>query len=186
MVLEHAQDQGRDLVALDMGTGSGAIALSLLDEGPFERLVAVDVSSEAVSLARANAERCGLIDRVDLRVGDLWRALSPDERFDVIVSNPPYVSTREMAEVQPEVGDWEPVAALEAGAEGLDLIGALVAGAAPHLVAGGLLCLEVGADQGPRVAELIERTVGLLDVRIRRDLAGRDRYVSARAGTGVG
>jgi release factor glutamine methyltransferase len=186
LVLEHTRSRGGGLTALDLGTGTGAIALSLLQEGPFDRVVATDVSRDAVALARANAERCGLLARLDLRVGDLWQVVARDERFDVVVSNPPYVSTGEMAELQPEVGAWEPRAALEAGALGLDHIEALVAGAPAHLRRGGLLALEVGAGHGPAAAGLAGGVEGLVDVRVDRDLAGRDRYVFAWAGTGAG
>ncbi len=185
LVLEHARGRGGRLTALDIGTGTGAIALSLLREGPFDRIVATDVSRDAVALARTNAERCGLMDRLDLRVGDLWQAIGGDERFDVVVSNPPYVSTGEMADLQPEVGAWEPRAALEAGPLGLDHIGVLVEGAPGHLRQGGLLALEVGAGHGPRAAELAREVEGLGDVRLGRDVAGRDRYVLARMGTGT-
>ena len=113
-VLEWAAGRG-DLVALDIGTGSGAIALSLLAEGPFARMVATDVSRGALELAAENARRTGLDARLELRHGPLWEPIGDGERFDVIVSNPPYVADAEGAGLQPEVAAHEPAGALFAG-----------------------------------------------------------------------
>jgi len=169
---------GPDLVALDVGTGTGAIALSLALEGPFRHVVATDASSEALSLARANTERADLSGRVELREGATWDPVLPGERFDVVVSNPPYVTLAEMATLEPEVGDWEPHEALTSGHFGLDLLSELVRGAQERLVEGGLLALELGAAQGAEVMAMAKEA-GLERPELRRDLAGRDRYVVA-------
>src|SRR5690606_9636720 len=121
------------LTAVDIGTGSGAIALSLAKEGPFARVVATDVSAGALEVARGNAERNGVADRVEFRHGALWDALEAGERFDVVVSNPPYVAESEREMLAPEVAEWEPAEALFAPGGGLDVLAALVEGAPDRL-----------------------------------------------------
>ena len=170
---------GEGLTALDVGTGSGCIALSLAHEGPFARVVATDVSGDALDVARGNAEAAGLADRVELRAGTLFEPLAPDERFHVVVSNPPYVAAGEAGELEPEVAQWEPGGALYAGEAGMDVLDALVAGVARHLEPGGLLALEVGLGQAEAVAGGIRAAGGFDAPRIRRDLAGRQRIVLA-------
>ncbi|NJD19558.1 MAG: peptide chain release factor N(5)-glutamine methyltransferase [Gemmatimonadetes bacterium] len=173
------------LTALDVGVGSGAIALSLLTEGPFSLVVATDSSAGALAGARENARGLGLEGRLDLREGTLFSALAPGEAFDVVVSNPPYVAEAEAAILEPEVGVWEPPGALFAGPDGMAVLRALVAEAARLIVPGGLLALEVGAGQVGLVVADIEAAGGYGDVRVRRDLAGRERVVLARrAGSG--
>ena len=176
-VLEWAAGRA-DLVALDIGTGSGAIALSLLAEGPFARVVATDVSRGALELAAENARRTGLGDRLELRHGPLWEPIGDGERFDVIVSNPPYVADAEGAGLQPEVAAHEPAGALFAGADGLDVLRGIAAGAVAHLSGGGLLAVEVGLGQGAAVAGMLERGP-FGPPRIVEDLTGRERIVLA-------
>lgn len=180
-VLAWAKAQGRgELSAVDLGTGSGAIALSLLVEGPFARVVAVDASEAALEVAVANVRGSGLMDRVELRRGSLFDALAEKETFDVVVSNPPYVAEAEMATLQPEVGEWEPREALLGGPDGLAVIRSIVTGAVHHMAAGGLLALEVGAGQAGPVTAEVESAGGYDEVRVRRDLSGRERVVLAR------
>lgn len=167
------------LSALDIGTGSGAIILSLAREGPFDRLVATDISPDSLAVASANAEGCGLASRVEFREGSLWAPLARGEHFDVVVSNPPYIAEAERAELQPEVRDWEPERALFAAGEGLAILAELVEGAPAHLEPGGLLALEIGAEQASAVASLIEATSLYGEPRIIQDLADRDRVVLA-------
>ena len=185
-VLEWASTRGPGLSALDLCTGTGAIAFSLAREGRFDRLVATDASRAALDLARENGERLGLLAAVEFRHGITWEPLGPGERFDVIVSNPPYVTTTEIDEVQPEVGGWEPREALVAGPDGLDVLRPLVEAAPNHLATAGLLALEIGAKQGPAILQLIHGTEGLEQARVEKDLAGRDRYVLAHAEGEVG
>lgn len=163
---------------LDLGTGSGAIALSLLREGPFEGAVATDSSQEALALAAANAEACGLADRLDLRRGPLWTPVGEGEEFRVIVSNPPYVADGEEETLAPEIRDHEPRDALFAGPDGLSLIREIVAGAPAHVARGGLLAVEVGLGQADAVADLF-RSAGFAAPRVAQDLTGRDRMVLA-------
>ncbi|HUF68156.1 MAG TPA: peptide chain release factor N(5)-glutamine methyltransferase [Longimicrobiales bacterium] len=167
-----------DLSAIDIGTGSGAIALSLAVEGEFGRLVATDVSADAIELARHNAQRCGVAGRIEFRHGELWADTGDDAGFDVVVSNPPYIAESERSSLQPEVRDWEPAGALFAGADGLSVVNAIVDGAWDQLNEGGLLAVEIGAGQGDAVRDrACER--GYAAVRIIRDLAGRQRIALA-------
>jgi release factor glutamine methyltransferase len=161
---------------LDLGTGSGAIALSLLHEGPFAAVVATDSSEAALAVAAANAERCGLADRLELRHGPLWAAVGEVEQFRVIVSNPPYVADDEETMLAPEIRDHEPRDALFAGPDGLSLIREIVDGAPGHLARGGLLAVEVGLGQADAVAGLF-RLAGFGQPRVAADLTGRDRMV---------
>ena len=166
----------------DMGTGAGAVALSLAAEGTWTRVVATDVSPEALSVAADNAERYDLGGHVEFREGSLFEPLEEGERFDVIVSNPPYIAEGEKGELQPEVRDWEPPEALFAGEDGLDVIRGLVAGAPKHLLSGGLLALECGLGQAEGIAADVQATGAFGAVRIRADLTGRPRFVTAERG----
>jgi release factor glutamine methyltransferase len=166
---------------LDIGTGSGAIALALAKERPDAHVDAMDASSAALRVARTNARRLG-ISNVQFLEGDLFRALDPGFRrgdgYDVIVSNPPYV-----AEGDPHLAElkFEPALALTAGADGLDALRAIVAGAPARLRAGGWLLVEHGASQGPAVRELLARA-GFGGIETRRDLAGLERASGGRHG----
>jgi len=184
-VLAWAAARSRDdLTAVDLGTGSGAIALSLLHEGPFVRVVATDASEDALAVAALNARTAGLEERLELRRGSLFEPLGRGERFDVVVSNPPYVAEAEASGLEPEVGVWEPAQALFGGVDGLEVLRAIVGGAGPCLRPGGLLALEVGAGQAGLVVTAVEGGGEYDDVSVRRDLAGRQRVVLARrAGT---
>jgi len=178
-VLDWAAGRGlRDGTALDLGTGSGAIALSLLTEGPFRKVVATDASADALAVAESNARRVGAPEGLELRQGDLFECVGGGEEFDVIVTNPPYVSDADRDTLMAEVRDHEPGSALFAGADGLTLIRDIVAGAPAHLAAGGLLALEVGLGQAGAVAALL-RESGYREPRVVCDLAGRDRMVLA-------
>jgi release factor glutamine methyltransferase len=185
-VLDWARARGVAGAALDIGTGTGAIALSLVGEGGFERVVATDASADALRLAAENAAQHGLRDRVELRHGDLWAALRPGERFAAIVSNPPYVAGSERATLAPQVVDWEPAAALFAAAEGYAVLDAIVADAARYLEAGGLLALEVGVTQAARVAQAIRDRAEYDEPRVIADWTGRPRIVAAECRTEQG
>jgi release factor glutamine methyltransferase len=181
VVLDWARRRAGDgttLSAADVGTGTGCIALSLALEGPFGRVLATDRSAAALELAAENTRAAGLEAAVELRPGD---GLAPlrGERFDALVSNPPYIADAERPALEPEVREFEPEAALFAGPEGLDVIRALVDGAGEHLRPAGLLALEVAADQTRVVQALIEREGGFDPPRVHRDLTGRPRIVTA-------
>ena len=182
-VLDWASAAGGSLGRVwDVGTGTGAVALSLAMEGSCTRVVATDLSPEALSVAADNVERHGLSGLVELREGSLFEPLEKGEVFDVIVSNPPYVAKGEKGELQPEIRDWEPPEALFAGEDGMDVIRQLVAGASDHLLAGGLLALECGLGQAERVATDVIATGAFAAIRIRPDLTGRPRFVMAERG----
>lgn len=176
-VLDWAAAHGAR-TALDVGTGSGAIALALATEGAFERVLAVDLSADALEVARGNAQAAAPAAPVEFRLGSLYDALD-GERFGVIASNPPYVGTEERAALDAEVRDWEPAAALFAGTGGLDVIRPLVERAPAHLEPGGLLALEIGAAQAEAVCALVRATGAFGEPRVRRDLGGHDRIVLA-------
>lgn len=182
-----AWSSGRSaLTALDLGTGSGALALSLAVEGPFERVVAVDISLAALNVAEENAREAACGARVEFRAGALFEPLSPEERFDVIVSNPPYVAAGDVALLAIEIRDWEPPAALLAGPTGLEVLEPIVDGAASFLRPGGLLALEVGAGQAGAVSDRLRRTRGFVRVSVHRDAAGLERIVCAERKGGGG
>jgi len=168
----------------DMGTGTGAVALSLAAEGTWTRVVATDVSPAALSVAADNAERHELSGLVEFREGSLFEPLEEREQFDVIVSNPPYIADGERGALQPEIRDWEPPEALFAGEDGLDVIRQLVAGAPEHLSCGGLLALECGLGQAEGIAADLNATGAFAAVRIRPDLTGRPRVVMAERSAG--
>lgn len=177
------QVEGRTgLTAVDLGTGSGAIALSLAAEAGdvFVRILATDLSADAIDVARANAERLGLADKVEFRVGDLWKPLA-GERFDVVVSNPPYVAESDAETLAPEVREWEPREALFSGAAGTDILFCLGEEASTWMNDGGLLALEVAPDQAGALVRRLGES-GFRDCRIQPDLAGRDRIVLATRG----
>lgn len=178
-----ARPDGGSLSAVDIGTGSGAIALSLAHEGPFERVVATDVSADALALAETNARELGLDDLVEFRQGASWSAVPPGERFDIVVSNPPYIAEAERETLDPEVRDWEPGGALFAPDGGLGILAVLVDGASERLRPGGLLALEVGQGQASRVADRIASAGVYSPARVIEDLTGRERIVLATVST---
>lgn len=164
---------------LDLGTGSGALALGLASRWPEASVTAVDRSREALALAGENALALGLAARVSLVESDWFSALPADALFDVIVANPPYLTETEVAEAAPEVKDHEPRPALASPEEGLSDLKAIIASAPGHLAPGGLLALETGTTQHAALLSLCA-AAGLVRCESRRDLAGRDRFVLAR------
>ncbi|MFB6368094.1 MAG: peptide chain release factor N(5)-glutamine methyltransferase, partial [Gemmatimonadota bacterium] len=169
---------------LDIGTGSGAIALSLLHEGLAERALGVDVSREALQLAGQNRERTPGVDdgRLELRLASspLWNSISSSERFDLIVSNPPYVSDGDLEDLPREVREYEPEVALDGGSDGTRVIREILARGARYLRPGGVLFLEIGEGQGDAVREIASGTGEWSEVEVGRDLAGRERFVRLR------
>lgn len=162
---------------LDLGTGSGAILLTLLAEWPGARGLGVDLSEAALTVARQNARAFGLEARATLRLSD-WFTAAPG-RFDLIASNPPYIALGEMPALAPEVRDWEPHLALTPGADGLAAYRVIAAGAGAHLAPGGRLLVECGPAQGAAVAGLFA-AAGLAAITLLPDMDGRARVVSAR------
>jgi len=158
---------------LDVGTGSGAIAVTLAAELPGATVVAVDISAGALAVARGNAFRNGVAERVLFFRGDAYSALKRGRRFDVVVSNPPYVSEREWNSLSADVRDFEPQEALLGGPDGLSVIRRLVAEAGDYLKPGGELRCEIGETQGDAVRRLPSGSLRFAGVD--KDLAGRDR-----------
>lgn len=168
-------------VAIDIGTGSGAIALSLATEGRFDRVIATDVSADALAVAAANAERLGGsgLAPVEFRLGaDL--APVTQERARVLVANPPYIAYGEAAALPPSVRDWEPPLALLAPDDGMARYRAIMTGIRAVLEPGGWLVCEVDARRAGLTADLA-RDAGMEQVQIVQDLAGRDRVLVAQA-----
>jgi release factor glutamine methyltransferase len=169
--------------AVDVGTGSGAIALALASEGRFDEVFATDVSLDALAVARANKALVGASLRAPVHFvhGSLLRPLG-NVRARVIVSNPPYIAFDEAGALPSSVRDWEPAAALFSGTGGMAMTSALVRGAIDVLEDGGLLAMEVDARRASIAAELVAREPRFGDVRVSLDLTGRERFVLARKG----
>ena len=159
---------------IDLGTGTGCILISLLKSMNFAAGLGVDLSPAALAVARENAERHGLGNRVRFQQGNWFAGV--EGRFDLIVSNPPYIGADEMAGLSPEVHDWEPHLALTPGGDGLDAYRAIARGAGSRLMPGGRILLEIGPTQGAAVAALLAAQ-GFEHIAIRPDLDGRDRVV---------
>ena len=162
----------------DLGTGSGCLAIALLIQLPLAHAMAVDVSASALEIAKRNAARHRVTDRIEFLLSDCFASVS-QQTFDLIVSNPPYVAEDAVATLQREVRDFEPRVALTAGADGLDVIRRLINDAKNYLTAGGHLVFEIGFDQHTAVGELIDSQVWeLLDVH--QDLQGIPRTVALK------
>jgi release factor glutamine methyltransferase len=159
---------------VDLGTGTGAIALALLAECPQARAIGVDISKDALVTAGRNAEVNGLSGRFATRES-IWFENLP-ERFDVIVSNPPYIRSDVVLTLEPEVQKFDPAAALDGGADGLDAYRAIAGTARTHLEKGGIVGLEIGWDQSQSVIQIFEKE-GFFLVEQRKDLDGNDRVL---------
>ncbi len=167
---------------LDLGTGSGAVALAIAAEWPPALVTASDASEEALAVARANAAATGLAARVTFRHGDWFEAVGPAELFEIVVSNPPYVATGEHGGLPADVRDFEPRQALLAGGSGLDATLAILRASPWHLVADGWLALELAEDRAAGLADWAAGREEWAGVELLRDLAGRPRYLLARRG----
>ncbi len=183
--LDHLREEGsgQRATVVDLGTGSGAIALSVAAERTGVEVWATDSSPGAVAVARANLSGLAGFAATRVRVveGDWWEALPAElqRRVDLVISNPPYISSAEMAGLDPVVGGWEPRAALEAGARGTEALEYLIATAPRWLRPGGTLVLELAPHQAVGMAEAARRG-GFGEVEVVADLAGRDRTLIAR------
>ncbi|WP_299850776.1 peptide chain release factor N(5)-glutamine methyltransferase [uncultured Roseovarius sp.] len=159
---------------LDLGTGSGILAITLLSEWPGATGIATDLSPDALDVAARNANALAVADRLDLVRSDWFQNIRG--KFDLIVSNPPYIAAVEMPALSPEVRDFDPEMALSDGADGLSAYREITTGAANHLQPGGCLMVEIGWTQGAQVADFF-RAAGFSDVEILPDMGGRDRAV---------
>lgn len=163
---------------LDLGTGTGAIALALATHWPEAQVLATDVSTDALALAQENVGQVGLGGRVQLLQSDWYQQVPADARFDLIVSNPPYLSDRETDETLVEVKNFEPRIALTPGGQGLESIQRIIAGAPAHLNEGGLVAMETGIAQHEAIAGLLV-TAGFSRHEFLPDLTGRPRFAWA-------
>lgn len=178
--------EGAERSLLDMCTGSGCIGLSLAILGDFKNVTAADISPKALAVARKNAQR--LLAKavrkerkpdVQFVESDLFEQIPKDSRFDVIVSNPPYIPSRVIEELEPEVKDHEPRLALDGTEDGLAFYRRLAAECGAFLNPGGRIYFEIGYDQGAAVKELLE-TAGFIETEIIKDIPGQDRVAAAR------
>ncbi len=169
--------------ALDLCTGSGCVAVAFAKRRPTWRMTGTDLSEAAIELARANALRLGAVHGVRLVPGDLFAAVAPDERFDLVTANPPYVPSHEVDALDAGIRDFEPRLALDGGDDGMSIVRRIVLESRSRLRPGGVLALEVHYDQAERVSELIEGA-GFVEVERTKDYGGHERVVSGRLGQG--
>ena len=167
--------------ALDFGTGSGCLAVTLAVQCPPATLHALDISDAALALARQNAARHQVAERVTFHLGDGFAALPGGLKFDLIVSNPPYIASAEIETLEPEVRDFDPRLALDGGADGLDFYRRLAAGAADFLTPGSQFMLEFGDGQAEAVEKILSAQNWIVEAVI-ADYSGRNRMIIARRG----
>jgi release factor glutamine methyltransferase len=176
--LERLPERDTDARILEIGTGSGAVALAIAHERPRARITATDISPAALKVAEGNARDLGFEDRIEFAEGSFFGPVI-GRRFELVVSNPPYVAESERSQLAPELAH-EPDVALFAGPDGRDALRELVAGVAAFLAPGGIFAVELAPDQAPIVADGLSEA-GMEDVVTHRDLAAAPRVVSARA-----
>jgi release factor glutamine methyltransferase len=181
LALARELPRTRSSRVLDIGTGSGAIAISLAKELPSALIWATDVSPAALEIARSNAAGNGVAARILFFHGDLFEAIGEfTGRFTLIVSNPPYIRSAEIDALEPEVSRWEPRGALDGGADGLDFYRRIARQARDYLAPNGAVAVEVAADMGKEVGRLFTAAGYYTGEAIVQDYAGRDRVVVAR------
>jgi release factor glutamine methyltransferase len=166
-------------VLLDLGTGTGCIPIAILSELREMRAYATDLAPLALEMARENAFRLGVLDRLRLTQGSWYEPLPMGRRFSVITSNPPYIRSDDIAGLAPEVRDHDPLLALDGGPSGLEPYREIIARAPAFLEPEGLLIVEIGYDQGREVAALFDQA-GFEEIAVERDLSGQPRVVSGR------
>ena len=178
IALREIQTLNRPANILDLGTGSGAIALAIAHSAPQTIVNATDQSLEALAIAKMNAQQLGLSDRVQFAQGSWYEALKEVIQFDVILSNPPYIA---LGDSHLSAGDlrFEPALALSDGGGGLSCLEAIISQVDPYLKPGGLVAVEHGFDQSDAVVDLM-KTAQLQEIQVHRDLAGHDRAVAGR------
>ena len=181
VIVDHALrafTEGERFSVLDLGVGSGALMLAILAERPAARGLGVDLSEDALAVARENAANLGLAGRTALLRGDWTSGLAEDE-FELVVANPPYIRTEELATLDPEVRDHEPRLALDGGEDGLRDYRVLAPEILRVLKPGGLFLVEIGADQGEEVSDLFH-AAGAQAVGVLKDLCDKERVVTGR------
>lgn len=176
VALERTRARSMLGAALDLCTGSGCVAIAFARSRPTWSVTASDISSDALAVARDNAHRTGAIRNLQLAEGSLFSAVA-GRRFDLVTANPPYIPSGDVAGLPIDVRGFEPHLALDGGQDGLDLVRQIAAQAAEHLTPGGLLAMEIQADQGPAATAILAQH-GFREVELAQDLGGRDRVVS--------
>lgn len=164
---------------LDIGTGSGCIAIALAVNCPNAEVTAIDLSLAALGIARENSEKHNVADRIRWLHGDLFAPLTAGEQFDVIASNPPYIASAEIETLAADVRLNEPRSALDGGPDGLDLVRRLIADAPQHLVSQGRLLIEISSEQADAVTQLLTANGRYDDITVLKDLAKQPRVVRA-------
>ena len=177
--LEQVEGERAPVRALDFGTGSGCVAVALARQAPQALITALDISPAALQLARENASRNGVLERIEFFEGDSFGALPPGSIFDLIVSNPPYIPTAEIDQLAPEVRDYDPRLALDGGGDGLEVLRHLAQAGRAFLRPGGQLMAEFGDGQEQAVSQLFSEHQWIVDGMV-ADLSGRPRIVVAR------
>lgn len=171
---------GRGLSILELGTGCGAVAVALARSLSHKAIItATDISPEALSVARGNAIRHGVQENARFLCGNLFDPINPHFRYDLIVSNPPYIPSSLIPALMPEVRQHEPIQALDGGDNGLSVIGRIIQEAPSRLLDGGRLLLEMGDEQREHIRSLLKETGAFGELIFCRDYSGRDRVVSA-------
>jgi release factor glutamine methyltransferase len=176
VALNRTAHRSLSLRGLDLCTGSGCVAITLARQRPTVHIHATDLSEDALTVARANAYRLGAY-KVSFSAGDLFDATLPWPKFDLITANPPYIATAEVETLAPDIKDFEPRIALDGGQDGLDLVRRIVDAAPRYLLTEGVLALEIGSDEGPATAHLLEER-GFREVVVTRDYGKLERVVS--------
>ena len=164
----------------DIGTGSGIIAMTVDKHVKNCQVTAIDVSAAAIEVAKRNAAKHGVVERVEFVEGDLFAAVPAGAQFDLILSNPPYVASDEMAGLSADVRDYEPHLALDGGAKGTEVIGRLIPQAAERLKTGGWLLMEVGSENAGRVEQLVKANAAFELAETLKDIANLPRVVQAK------
>ncbi len=164
--------------ALDLGTGTGCIAITLAAKSPNAKITAIDISPDALALAKENAAKNNVAERITLLQSNGFAALAKDAQFDLIISNPPYIPTAEIETLQPEVKDFDPRGALDGGADGLDFYRMLAARAKKFLKSGGKIMLEFGDGQAPAIREIFENEKWIVEA-VKDDYSQRARILIA-------
>ena len=175
--------RGEDMDVLDLCTGSGAIGVSLARIANKVNVTCSDISEGAIKVAKENAQKHGVAKSVKFEQGDLFKPFSKHfrkQKFDMIISNPPYIKSSIIPTLQKEVCEHEPLSALDGGESGLDFYERIVSGVGSHLRKSGVLLLEIGHDQGEAVSGLLSRNGEFTSIRVLKDLANRDRIVFAK------
>jgi release factor glutamine methyltransferase len=172
--------EGRDLRLLEIGTGSGAISIALAKELPTAKVVATDLSPKALAVAEENALQSGVRERIQFMQGDLFRPVRKGEAFDLIVTNPPYISRREFPSLMPEVRDYEPRIALDGGEDGLDFFRRVLPAVGEYLRPGSWFLAEMGSGQDQEILAIAGKNSELHSFGFAKDLSGINRVFKAR------